>query len=80
VTGPSKPDTSGVGGPAPIPPQNRSPMGPEFSPADTDEEPSTTGDDFQNQDPKRRLGDFTGAGEQSLKQPSSLNDGTTHSK
>lgn len=65
------------GGPAPVPPSNRPHRGP--VPDDLDEQ-TPDGDEFQDQDPKRRLGDFTGAGEHSLQQPGPLKDGTTHSK
>ena len=37
-----------------------------------------TGAPFQEQDAKRRLGDFSGAGEHPRQQPSQLNDGNTH--
>ena len=71
------------GGPAPIPPGNRGHVGPPS--AETGEQPLTNADEnasasFQEQDPKRRLGDFSGAGEHPRQQPSRLNDGETHSK
>ena len=42
--------------------------------------PPAEGAPAQEQDPKRRLGDFTGAGEHSLKEPGRLNDGDVHNK
>jgi hypothetical protein len=66
------------GGPAPIPPGNRSTAGTGSRPEDdqvTDEHDANGGASFQEQDPKRRLGGFTGAGEPSIHQPTKLNDG-----
>ena len=57
--------------PAPVPPGNRSPANPAGTP-DTqlpEQIPSTDGTGFHEEDPKRRLGDFTGAGEHSIQQP-----------
>ena len=72
------------GGPGPVPPANRQSHFGGAAKRDEDEaEGDTTGrneDGFQNQDPQRRLGDFTGAGEHSIQQPSDLNDGTKRSK
>ena len=73
------------GGPAPVPPGNRPQSGPP-SPTGEDEkqepgtEPNAGGVGFQEQDPKRRLGDHTGAGEHPIQQPGRLNDGDTHSR
>lgn len=64
------------GGPGPIPPANQ-PHQPE-SP-ETPESPHPD-EKFQEHDPKRRLGDYTATGEHARQQPSSLNDGETHSK
>jgi hypothetical protein len=66
------------GGPRPVPPGNRPQSGPP-NPAGEDEEQTpdtgTEGVGFQEQDPKRRLGDFGGAGEHPIQQPGPLNDG-----
>jgi hypothetical protein len=73
------------GGPAPVPQGNRPQSGPP-SPTGEDEKQApeadtdTGGVGFQEQDPKRRLGDHTGAGEHSIQQPGRLNDGDTHSR
>ena len=69
------------GGPAPVPPGNRPPGG---TPG-TDPDAATAGDtnsgaSFQDQDAKRRLGNYSGAGEHPRQQPGALNDGDTHSK
>jgi hypothetical protein len=65
--------------PAPVPPGNRPHVGPGH--LDPTEVPESNSDDgFQEQDPKRRLGDFESAGEHSRQQPTPLNNGTTHSK
>jgi hypothetical protein len=62
----------------PVPPANRPPDGPPSNQRDTEQdrpEHSTQGEgSFHEQDPKRRLGGFTGTGEQSYKQPGGLND------
>lgn len=72
------------GGPGPVPPANRqSHFGGAAKRDDDAEQPNeagTSGAASQEQDPQRRLGDFTGAGEHSIQQPSDLNDGTRHSK
>jgi len=72
-------------GPAPVPPGNRAHAGPPAAPGHpADDQPSehdANGNaSFQEQDPKRRLGDFSGAGEHPIQQPGRLNDGDTHSK
>jgi hypothetical protein len=60
----------------PVPPENQ----PKAGPPDTQggapqNDKSNQGEGgFQEQDPKRRLGDFTGAGEHSIQQPGGLND------
>jgi hypothetical protein len=70
------------GGPAPVPPKNRpksgppSPTGDDVNPA-PDSGTDADGTGFQEQDPKRRLGDYGGAGEHPIQQPSRLNDGGT---
>jgi len=68
------------GGPAPIPSGNRPQQGPPTDDAVEDQTGTNTGSNFQDQDAKRRLGDFTGAGEHSRQQPGALNDGATHSQ
>ena len=72
------------GGPGPIPPGNRPHAGPQFRTEPDDAQPANgdenTGASFQDQDPKRRLGDFSGAGEHPRQQPGALNDGDRHSK
>ncbi|MFL5329045.1 MAG: hypothetical protein ACJ8C4_09020 [Gemmataceae bacterium] len=58
-------------GPAPVPPGNQpsAPANDERGAADT-----TRGAGFEEQDPKRRLGDYTGAGEAAYVQPGGSND------
>jgi hypothetical protein len=72
------------GGPGPVPPGNRQPQFGGAPRGDDDAaEGDTTGmneDGFQNQDAQRRFGDFTGAGEPPIKQPTNLNDGTKRNK
>jgi hypothetical protein len=69
------------GGPAPIPAGNRTTHGLETG---TDVEVPLPDSDveagFHDQDPKRRLGKFGGAGEHPRQQPTALNDGNRHSK
>ncbi len=60
-----------------VPPGNQPHGGPGGQPRKpTGEEEGEGGDvsSSQAQDPKRRQGDFVGAGEQSYKQPGGLND------
>lgn len=68
------------GGPGPVPPANRqSHFGGAVKSDEDAEEPTNDGKDesgFQNEDPQRRLGGFTGAGEHAVQQPGPLNDGT----
>ena len=65
------------GGPAPVPPGNRPSGGPPH-PEGEEQLPDLTqpasGSPFQEEDPKRRLGDFTGTGEHSIQQPGGKND------
>lgn len=68
------------GGPGPIPPGNQSHQGPAHANAEQPQTPDDDGTGFQEQDAKRRLGGYETAGEHSIQQPSSLNDGTKHSK
>ncbi|VTR94530.1 unnamed protein product [Gemmata massiliana] len=63
--------------PGPIPPGNKPHMGTTFQP-DQDEQgqlDDQQGTGFQEEDPKRRLGDFTGTGEHARQQPGPLNNG-----
>lgn len=64
--------------PGPVPAGNRSHAGTGFQPQDGDV-PNTSvedlGESFQEEDPKRRLGDFTGTGEHARQQPGPKNDG-----
>lgn len=69
------------GGPAPVPPGNRLTTGMAHVRGETDahaadEAAPDGGAPFQEQDPKRRLGGFTGTGEHSIQQPSAQNDGS----
>jgi hypothetical protein len=63
------------GGPGPVPRGNQSQRGPKFDEGPVDEQaqpgenPPASGVPSQEQDPKRRLGDFVGAGEHSIQQP-----------
>ena len=67
-------------GPGPVPPGNQPKAGPPGA-ADTGAQGEAGGGaPFQDQDPKRRLGNFESAGEHARQQPSPLNDGTQHSK
>jgi len=63
-------------GSAPIPPGNRSQAGPADAPANAQAPANNSGGGapFQEQDPKRRLGNFEGAGEAPYRQPDGLND------
>ncbi len=69
-------------GPAPVPPANRSPAGPpaEPNPAQQAEQGAGGGAPVQEQDAKRRIGDYEGTGEHSRQQPGPLNDGQQHSR
>jgi len=72
------------GGPAPVPPNNRPQSGPPNPTGEVENQaPGTEADGgagFQEQDPQRRLGDFSSAGEHARQQPGRLNDGDTHSQ
>lgn len=67
--------------PAPVPPGNLPPAG---YPGSADEVEAQAhaggGAPFQDQDAKRRLGDYTTEGEHARQQPTQLNDGQQHSK
>ncbi len=65
---------------APIPPANKPRAGPAASPDKGQKVSGHEGAPFNEQDPKRRLGDFQTAGEHARQQPSNLNDGNQHSK
>ena len=61
----------------PVPLGNQSHGGPADASGDaapTAEEATGGGAPFQQEDPKRRLGDFTGKGEHSIQQPGGKND------
>jgi hypothetical protein len=62
------------GGPGPIPKGNQSQMGPNFNEEPVEEQAASEGTSEHEQDAKRRLGNFVGAGEQSVKQPGGKND------
>jgi len=59
----------------PVPPGNRSNFGPSGAkkPATEDEQTSAEKEP-QEQDPKRRIGDFSGTAEHPYQQPGGLND------
>lgn len=62
-------------GSAPVPVKNQSKIGP---PGEADPSQQTEvggGAPFQEQDPKRRLGNFESAGEHARQQPGPVNDG-----
>lgn len=70
--------------PGHVPPGNR-PQGGPGAPEKPDDEQEQNGEEnadasFQEQDPKRRLGGFEGAGEHARQQPGRLNDGDVHSQ
>jgi hypothetical protein len=61
----------------PVPPGNRPQAGPPEAAqqaAQEGQQAAAEVDSFQEQDPKRRLGDFSGAGEHPSQQPGGLND------
>ena len=63
--------------PGPVPPANQPHAG-TVQPQDDNEQPAALDQDgtgFQEEDPKRRLGDFTGTGEHARQQPGPKNDG-----
>jgi hypothetical protein len=53
--------------PAPIPPGNRQQQGPAKPEKEVEQSPDETR--LQEEDPKRRLGDFTGTAEHSMQEP-----------
>jgi hypothetical protein len=68
--------------PAPVPPGNRSPIGPsgDVNTGRRGASGAGGGAPFQEQDPKHRIGDFEGEGEHSRQQPGPLNHGQQHSR
>ncbi len=68
--------------PGPVPPGNQAHAGPPAKPGDElqpdpgEENPPRD----EEQDPKRRLGNFEGKGEHSRQQPGPANDGGVHSQ
>jgi len=67
----------------PVPPDNQSQPGPAQIPGQsTPTRPKSPGEveSSQEQDAKRRFGDFSGTGEHPRQQPSRLNDGEQHSR
>jgi len=59
--------------PAPVPPGNRPHTGPATDEAPPEQDGGPT-NAAQEQDPKRRLGNYEGAGEAPYRQPGGLND------
>jgi len=65
--------------PGPVPPANRPKgPGPGSDGEDVQEPIDQDGTGFQEQDPKRRLGDYTGAGEHARQQPGGKNASDGH--
>lgn len=62
------------GGPSPIPAGNQPQAGPTPPTQEQAVDSSTGGAPLQEQDPKRRLGDYTAEGEHSFVQPGGRND------
>ncbi len=67
-------------GPAPVPSENQPQAGPPATTKAAGHAHAGGGAPFQDQDTKRRLGDFDGAGEHALQEPSASNDGQQHSR
>ena len=69
-------------GPAPVPPGNQPQAGPASAADPSQQTGGATGggSPFQDQDAKRRIGDFETAGEHSRQQPSPANDAQPHSR
>jgi hypothetical protein len=61
-------------GPAPVPPGNQPQRGPAPAETDAEQRPEDEGMPGQEQDPKRRLGNYGGTGEHPYQQPGGLND------
>ncbi len=70
------------GGPGPVPPANRPHAGPTDETGEPLQEDSSgqSNEHFQEQDPKRRFGDFTEKGKHSLQEPGPANEGNVHHK
>jgi len=66
--------------PAPVPPKNRPHAGVNETDALEATGPVAESPGFQEQDPKRRIGDFVGTGEPARQQPGPLNDGKARRK
>src|SRR5437763_1465249 len=62
--------------PAPVPPANRPRSSPNATDATEPTIPVVEAPGLQEQDPKRRIGDFVGTGEHARQQPGPLNDAT----
>lgn len=65
------------GGPGPVPPANRPHSGTSYTPDEENENQGVEKDGevpFQQEDPKRRMGDFTGTGEHSIQEPGGKKD------
>lgn len=58
----------------PVPPGNQTHAGPQVAPGKPAKMGPTAGASDQEQDPKRRLGDFEGKGEHSIQEPGGKND------
>ncbi len=68
------------GGPAPVPPGNRAPIGPGGGTDGATVPDPDGGEPFSEQDPQRRLGNYQTAGEHAIQQPGALNDGGSASR
>jgi hypothetical protein len=65
--------------PGPVPPGNRPHTGPAHSKDEETPDGITAAEQgLQDQDPARRLGDFTGRGEHSIQEPGGKNDSDHH--
>jgi hypothetical protein len=64
----------------PVPPGNQPQAGPPVEAELGQQKGAGGGAPFQDQDAKRRLGDFETTGEHSRQQPSRINDGQQHSR
>jgi hypothetical protein len=62
------------GGPGPVPPANQPHTGPAGTESEQSQDATNGGAGFSEQDPKRRLGDYTTEGEHSFVQPGGRND------
>jgi hypothetical protein len=61
--------------PGAVPPGNRPQSGPASQPPDESEQGQAEVASFQEEDPKRRLGDYTATGDHARQQPGPRNDG-----